>query len=254
MAVSNGDAGLITFGIDIPSHPVMSDDLHVRLWVDADRNAATGLADGVRSTSGWDYYILWDRKVMGPDPQLFRCERAKCTNDSPQRTFRYSYAGGPRFTILDAELGNTKRFRFYVETVDGVVRDDTVDDYTNARWDFAPALGSSWDYLVRLAPTRLVARALSVEPATPRAGATLAVRLTATERPSGAVLTSGRVSCAATIGGKAVQPRSQGFVGKRATCVFAIPADAAGETLRGSITVRFKGKTVSRSFVRRIAG
>jgi hypothetical protein len=255
VTVSNGDAGLITFRIGIPSHPVLTDDLRLRVWVDSDHNTATGIG-GPASTSGWDYWILWDRQSGLADPNLFHCSASGCINDVPQRTLDFSYASGPRFTILDAELGNTKRFRFYVESVSGIVQDPAtrMRDYKNARWDFAPELGRSWSYNVWLAPKRLLVRDFSTAPVTPRAGATLAVRLTASESPSGAVLTRGRVSCTAAIGGKAVETRSQGFVGKRATCVYAIPSDAAGKAIRGSIAVRFKGKTVTRTFARRIAG
>jgi hypothetical protein len=98
----------------------------------------------------------------------------------------------------------------------------------------------------------LLLRSFSTAPAAPRAGAKLAVRLTASESPSGAVLSSGRVTCATEIGRKPLRPRSQGFVGKRATCVFAIPADAAGKTIRGSISIHFKGKTITKSFALRI--
>jgi hypothetical protein len=242
--VSNGDVGNITFRIEVPSHPAFTDDMRLRLWLDSDRNAATGLAEGPGSTVGWDHYILWDRD-LAPDPRLFRCERSLCTAgpvDPPQRTLRFSYAGGPRFTILAAELADTKRFRFFVEAA----------DYATGRWDFAPELGRSWDYDVRLAPERLLARHFSTAPPAPVAGETFTVRLTATESPSGAVVTQGRVGCAASVGGKAIRARAQGFVDRRATCVFAVPADATGKTIRGTIAVRFKGKTVTKAFARRI--
>jgi hypothetical protein len=256
VAVSNGDGGLITFRIDIPSHPVFADDLGIRVWVDSDHDTATGV-EGPGETRGWDYYILWDRVGTGfEDPHLWRCD-TRCIGGSggtpPQRTLRFSYASGARFTILDAELGNTKRFRFAVVVTSGLVRDPVAGlDWTNVRWDFAPELDKSWSYDVRLAPKRLLVRSFSTAPLPPQAGATLAVRLTASESPSGAALSSGRVTCTAAIGGKAVRPLSQRFVGRRATCVFAIPAEAAGKIIRGTIAIRFKGKTVTKSFARRI--
>jgi hypothetical protein len=244
VTVSNGDVGNITFRIEVPTHPAFTDAMRLRLWLDSDRTAATGLAEGPGSTAGWDHYILWDR-TLGPDPRLFRCEKSTCTAgplDPPQRTLRFSYAGGPRFTILAAELGDTKRFRFFVEAA----------DYTTDRWDFAPELGRSWGYEVRLAPERLSARHFSTAPAAPVAGESFTVRVTATESPSGAVVSQGRVSCAASVGRRAVRARTQGFVDRWATCVFLIPADAAGKTIRGTIVVRFKGKTVTKAFARRI--
>jgi hypothetical protein len=51
------------------------------------------------------------------------------------------------------------------------------------------------------------------------------------------VVVSGRVSCSATIGAKRIEPRSERFVGTRATCVFVLPLSAVGKTIRGTITV-----------------
>jgi hypothetical protein len=66
------------------------------------------------------------------------------------------------------------------------------------------------------------------------------------------VLSNGRVRCAARIGGLSVERRSQRFVGRRATCVFGIPADVAGRTIRGSVTISFAGKKVTRAFAARV--
>lgn len=254
VTVSNGDTGLIAFRIDVPSHAVLTEGMGIEVWLDSDNDASTG-ASGPAQTRGWDYRILWNSLVTGSEEaRLLRCGATSClSRPGALHGMRFSYANGARFTIGDAELGTTRRFRFSVTVTTGIVRDPATGlDWTKARWDFAPSLGGSWSYDVRLAP-RLAARSFSTAPAVPLAGSDFTARLTATRTDTGAVLTSGRVACAAAIGGKAVRARSQGFVGKRATCVFAIPVDAAGKTLRGSITVRFKGKSVSRSFTRRIA-
>lgn len=256
VVVSNGDAGLITFRISIPTHPVVTDDMRLRVWVDSDSNAETGLASGIASTKGWDYFLLWDRQTGREDPSLFRCTASTCTGggaDPPQRTLRFSYANGPTLTILDAELGNTRRFRFFVEAADGIVVDPATGnlDPTNAHWDYAPGLGRFWSYDVRRGLQRLLVKSFSTAPAVPRAGSAFTVSLAATRSDTRALLTSGRVACAARIGGKPLRPRSQRFVGTRATCVFAIPPGAEG-TIRGSISVLFRGKTVTRSFARRI--
>lgn len=154
VVVSSGDAGLITFRIDIPNRPVLTDDMRLRVWVDSDHKIATGLRPSGESPTGWDYFLLWDRGTGRKDPSLYRCNGARCTGGGvhpPQRTLRSSYASGPRFTILDAELGSTKRFRFSVEAADGIVVDPTTraPDVTNAHWDYAPARGRSWSYDVR---------------------------------------------------------------------------------------------------------
>jgi hypothetical protein len=74
----------------------------------------------------------------------------------------------------------------------------------------------------------------------------------ATRADTGAVLSSGRVRCTARIGGLSVRPRLQRFDAGRAVCVFGIPADAAGKPIRGSITISFAGKKVTRAFSARV--
>jgi hypothetical protein len=255
VAVSNGDAGSITFRIDIPSHPTFTDDMGIAVYVDSDHDAGTGVS-GPGETRGWDYRILWNRPATrSEDPRLLRCDDTRCLSvPGASVGLRFAYSSGARFTILDAELGNTKRFRFSVSVTTGIVRDPATGTpgWEKAKWDFAPELDRSWSYIVWGASKRLLVRSFATAPDTPRAGATVAVRLSASASPNGPVLSSGRVTCTAEVGGQQVRPRSQGFVGKRATCVFAIPSNAAGKILRGTIKIQVQGKAVTKSFARRI--
>ena len=77
----------------------------------------------------------------------------------------------------------------------------------------------------------------------------MTVRFTIT-RADGSVLTGGRVSCTATVAGKPVEPRSAGFVDRRATCVFVLPLSAVGKTIRGRITVVSGATRVTKPFER----
>ena len=253
VVVSNGDAGAISFRIDVPSHAAFTDDMGIAVYVDSDHDAATGVT-GPGETRGWDYRILWHRlATRSGDPRLLRCDNSRCLSVPGESVgLRFSYSSGARFTILDAELGNTKRFRFSVSVTTGIVRDPATGtpDWEKAKWDFAPELGRTWSYSVRLAPQRLFVRTFAI--AQTVAGRTFAVRLSASESPGGAAVTRGRVSCTAAIGGRAIRARSRGFVGWQATCVFAIPANAAGKTIRGTIAIHSQGKTVAKSFARRI--
>ena len=45
VAVSNDDAGLISFQINISNRPTLTPDMYVLLLLDTDRNASTGAAD-----------------------------------------------------------------------------------------------------------------------------------------------------------------------------------------------------------------
>ena len=58
VVVSNDDSGLLTVRIEIPSHPVLTEDLRIRVWLDTDANSETGLR-------GADRYLYVDRWELG---------------------------------------------------------------------------------------------------------------------------------------------------------------------------------------------
>jgi hypothetical protein len=245
--VSNDDEGLLTFRINIPTRPVFSEDMRVRVWFDSDDNRETGLTS--TDVAGRDYFILWDRDGV----RLFRCGGSSCRSGQPQRTLSSSYRGGATLSINTAEL-ETRRFRFTVEAAAGIAYDPRTRtfDFGKATWDFAPERAQFWSYNVRLGPSRLFVRSFSTAPARPKAGKRLSVRLAAARNDTGSLLSSGRVTCVARIGAKPLKPSSQRFLRSRAMCVFSIPPSAKGKTLRGSITIAFEGKQLRKSFSRRI--
>jgi hypothetical protein len=126
-------------------------------------------------------------------------------------------------------------------------------DPANVRRDLAPsAAGSRWTYDVAVGPSALAARSLVTTPSVARAGKRLTVRLHVVDAGTGRTITSGVVTCAARVGSSRLRPVSSGFAARRATCVFAVPARAAGRMVRGSVAVSLAGKVVSRSFARPI--
>jgi hypothetical protein len=245
--VSNDIAGLLTFRINIPGRPAFTEDMRLRVWFDSDSNRETGTTG---DRAGRDYFILWDRDGV----RLFRCSGSSCTNATPQTTLGHSYRGGATLTINAVEI-KAKRFKFAVEATAGIRYDPATRrfDLSNATLDYAPERDRFWSYFVRLGPSRLLVRSFSATPVRPQAGENLRVRLAATRDDTGALLSSGQVTCSARIGGKALKPRSRGFVGRQATCVFAVPPIAGGQMLRGSIRIVFAGRQVTKSFARRIA-
>jgi hypothetical protein len=246
--VSNDVAGLLTFRINIPGRPAFTEDMRLWVWFDSDSNRATGLTQ--TDVAGPDYYILWDRDGV----RLFRCGASSCTNATPQRTLGSSYRGGATLTINAVEI-RAKRLRFAVQATAGIRYDPVTrrSDLSNATVDYAPERNRFWSYNVRLGPSQLLVKTLSTTPARPQAGKQLSVRLAVTRDDTGDLVSSGRVTCAGRIGARPLRPSSQGFAGGRATCVFAIPPNARGRTLRGFVTVAFSGKSVTKSFSRRIA-
>ena len=259
VVVSNDDSGRLTFRVNTPSHPTLSEDMRIRVWF-SDANAATGLTEG-----GADYFILVDAFLLGlGNAQLYKCDGSVCSPAWPGRpavtSLRFSYASGGRFAVDAAELdipvtlGTAPRLDFAASAYSGVEYDPTKGfDLSHAHVDFAPAEpGEYWTYGLRFGPSRLVVKSFSSEPKGPKAGRPFVVRLQATRDDTGAAVTTGKVGCTARIGGRSVQPRSRGFTQGNAVCRYAIPATAGGTTFSGSISITFAGKTVSRTFARRI--
>ena len=105
---------------------------------------------------------------------------------------------------------------------------------------------------MKVAPARVVFKSLKTAPTSPKAGKTFTVRMAATRSDTGAAIVNGRVDCVARAGARSVQPKSERFVGGQAVCVFTVPANASGKTLRGTITIVFEGKRLARPFSAKI--
>jgi hypothetical protein len=243
VVVSNNDAGRIT--VTINGLPRLVEGMLVGIDIDSDNNPATGSQDPL--SLGADYAI----ELVPGNANLFRWDGTSFTrrsNDPPQSTLVFS-GSELAVSINAAELGNTTRFNFGVVVVTGITTDPQGNlDFTNAQFDAAPDLGHGfWNYTVRVAPLRLLARSFSLSPRRPQAGRSLTARLVATRSDTGAVVSGGRVVCAATVGGRRIAGSGR-FVGREARCVWRIPGNARGARIRGSIAVVFEGRRVTRSF------
>ena len=267
--VSNDANGLLTFRIEIPNHPLITDDLRIRVWLDSDNNSTTGLGvDGVR---GADHFLLLDRWELGlGEVGFFTCSGSTCSGGKALPTdsgtsVRFSYgAGAATFTANVADLGleSPERIRFSVEAWTGIGFDLVARryDFTNAQADFAPDGAGRWlgfpsaqgeDFWTFEASAMLV-RSFSAQPVKPRAGRQFAFRLALVETETGTPVTSGSVSCSMKVAGRPLRPQSRGFVGTRAVCVYAIPADARGRVFQSTISVGFRGEKITRSLSGRV--
>ncbi len=251
VVVSNDDAGMLTFKINIPNRPQLARDIALDMFVDSDSNPATGDPGFL----GADYVI----ELFLGEVSLFRWDGTDFTRrvgDPPATSLIYAWASGPTIKISAAELGNTKKFGFNVLAISGLVIDDVTGniDRSNAKSDVAPAFSAGlYRYEVKIAPARLIAKKLSTTPTSPRAGKAYTVRLTATRSDTGATIVNGEVDCVAKAGGKALKPKSEKFVGGQAVCVFQIPAGTQGKTVRGTIKITFEGRSLTRPFAGKIA-
>jgi hypothetical protein len=238
VVVSNTNAGAISFKINGPAR--LTDDMLADLVIDSDNNAATGDPD-----TGGEYAI----ELFGGEANLFRWDGtnfSRRTNDPPQSTLTFSHL---TITINASELGNTTRFNFAVTVITGITIVNGDLDFSAARADFAPDLGHGlWNYTVNTAPLKLVAKSYTRTPSRPLAGRTFTAALTVARNDTGAILKGGQVICSATVGGARITARVRKFVGSQARCSWLIPGSARGKPIRGSITVVFEGRRISRSF------
>ncbi len=242
IVVSNNDAGVITFKINVAGRGALSEDMIVLVFVDSDNNVATGEPD-----VGTDYAI----QLFNGAADLFRWDGSGYSRraaDPPQASLTFS---GLTFRINAAELGDTKRFNFATQVATGVVFDPNTGDFDDSKAvaDFAPDLGHGmWNYTVRIGALRLNVKSFSLNPRRPQAGRTLTANMVATRSDTGVTLAGGQVSCTATVGGKRIAARVHRFSGSQARCAWQLPASARGQKIRGTITVVFEGRRVSKSF------
>jgi len=253
IVVSNTDAGLISFRINIPNRPQLGQDMAASLFVDTDNNAATGSPDD----GGTDYVI----DLLRGEVALYRWDGTGFTRrfgDPSAVTLSYSYANGSLTVRMSAsELGNTRRLKFYVFLVGGIAFDPVTQEPFCAAppcpFDDAPGGGAGlYPYQVIVAKPTLVVRRLATTPRAPTAGKQFTMKVTAARSDTGAVLRNGRVTCVGRAGKARLKARVARVVGGAVTCTWLIPANAKGKAFRGTATVRFEGLTATRSFSARI--
>jgi hypothetical protein len=248
IVVSNDDAGMLTFRINVPNRPQLGQDMYMVLFVDSDNNTSTGAPD----LAGVDYVF----EVVRGEIALFKWDGTNFTRrfgDPSAVTLSLAYQGGFTVRISAAELGNTTRFNFIVQVASGVAVDPATGDldFTNSQDDVAPGGGVGlYPFEVRLVKPTLVVRRFGSTPARPVAGRAFALWLQAARSDTGALLQGGQVRCVARVGGSALRAQSGRFVGRRAVCTWRIPPRAKGKAFRGSITIVFEGLRTTRGFSR----
>jgi hypothetical protein len=263
VVVSNDNSRLLTFRIEIPSHPFLTEDLRIRVWLDTDADSETGLR-------GADRYLLVDRWELGlGEVALFTCGITTCSGGKALPTrfgppLRFTYSNGATFIVEAADLGiqGPQRIVFWIEAWSGVAFDPLTRRYdlTNARPDFAPdgaarrldnpgAQGE--DAWIHDSGT-MYATSFTAQPARPRAGKQFSLRLAAISTQTGAPVTSGTASCSMRIAGKPLRPTSKSFAGGNAVCTFSIPAGTKRKDFRSTIVLRSQGETLPRTISGRV--
>jgi hypothetical protein len=248
VTASNDNTGLISFKIDVPNQAQLSGEKLVDILVDADNNKASGDQDPLNQ--GADYAI----ELFQQQANLYQWDGQTYSRSAAgpsQATLIFAdSATGPTISINASELGGTKKFNFNVTVISGLKFDDSGNlDFSGAHADFAPDLGHGlYPFEVKVAPLKLLAKNFKRSPSRPRAGAAFTMSMTAVRNDTGAAIQGGTVNCGAKAGGATLAARVHRFAGTRAMCTWQIPASARGKAFRGSITVVFEGKKVTKTF------
>jgi hypothetical protein len=242
IVVSNDDAGLITFQINVSNRPAFTPDMYFLVFIDADNNPSTGDTNSV----GAEYAIDLEPGAVG----LFQWNGTTYAPASSQTSLTYAYAStGPTIHVSSAELGKTKALRFGTLAASGFAVDANGNpDTTNEHADLAPDPNHGFYSYPVLMKLVLTVTAFTTSPKPAKAGKTFSVSLAATENDTKGPVGSGTVTCPATLAGKRAVAVRHVVANGIATCVWRIPKTAKGRIMRGSITLTLQGAHVTRPF------
>ena len=246
ITVSNDDAGMLTFQIDISNRPAFTQDMFLLLFVDADQNAATG----DQASYGADFVI----QLVPGAADLFQWNGSDYVLAASETSLTFAYSPtGATIHISASELNKTKALKFGVLAASGaVVSSDGSVDFSQVHADAAPDFGHGFYAYTVLTKLVLTATAFATSPKPARAGKPFSVSLAASENDTNGPVATGTVACAATIAGKRVVASAHVVANGIATCIWKTLKTAKGKVIRGTITLNVQGTTLSRPFAAKL--
>jgi hypothetical protein len=244
IAVSNDDAGNITFQINIPNRPTLTPDMFVVVFLDTDQNANTGATDFL----GAEYVIDLEPGAVS----LFKWDGTDFVTAPSQTSLTFAYNSGATIRLSANDLGKPKAIKFGVLAVSGVAVDAAGNPILdNVHRDAAPDQDHGFYSYQVLTKLVLKVTAFTTSPKPAKAGRTFSASLAATENDTSGPVKAGTVGCAATLAGKHIVAVTHTLANGVATCVWRIPRTAKGLTIRGTVTLTVQGTKVTRPFAAR---
>jgi hypothetical protein len=240
--VTNTPDGILTFRISL-ANTALSAPTVVGVVLDLDKDPSTG-ENGVEAIIDLAY------GTGLPGGLVFdRWNGSELEEVVPTRATVTPTEGLVTITVPRSELFDTRGLGVgavaFAENVFGTARiaDIAPDDEDFFLYDLVG--------LPPPPPPRLSASRAVGAPARPRAGEAFVVSTRVRRDDAGAVVTSGRVACSVRVGGARIRAGGA-FASRRARCTMRVPATARGKTLRGSMTIRSAGSSVTRAFAFRV--
>jgi hypothetical protein len=235
----------LTFRMSVPTNLALTNDMRLRIWLDADSDDTTGLS----VLPGLDHFLLVDPWSYGlRTALLYHCRGTSCSPavNSPFPV-DFAYAEGAAVFRVDSralDVKGVERLEFIAQVTTNVGFDPGTGrfDLANIRSDIAPA-DAEWSFDARV----LRVAGFSTSPSVPRAGKEFRLRLSAVETATDTAVSNGAIACSLRIAGKPIAPRSRRFANGQAMCVFDVPSRARGKPYRSTIAVRVPGASVLRS-------
>ena len=246
VVVSNDDAGMITFKINIANRPTLTADMAVLLFLDTDLKPTTGDTNSF----GSDYLIELDPGSVG----LFQWNGTDFAFAAAQTSLTFAYdATGATIRVSAADLGKTKGLNFGVDAISGIALDASGNpDFTNAHDDLAPDPGHGFYNYKVLTKLTLSVVAFTTTPKPAKHAKNFVAGFAVNESDTGGPVQVGTVACTATIALKHVATLSHALKNGIAACAWHLPATSKGKTIRGTVTVTVQGVKVFRNFSAKI--
>lgn len=247
VAVSNDDAGLVTFKINMSNRPALTADMLILLYLDTDQLVTTGDT----KSNGADYAIELDPGSVN----LYKWNGSDYATAPSQTSVTYTYdSTGATIRASAADLGATKGFNFGLDAVSGVTTDASGNaDFSKAHDDFAPDLSHGFFSYQVLTKLVLSVSSFTTSPKPAKSGKTFVANLAANENDTSGPVQAGTVACTATVGGKHLSATAHRVANGLATCSWSVPRNEKGKTLRGTVSLTVKGTTLVRTFAVKVA-
>jgi hypothetical protein len=246
IVVSNDDAGLITFQINVSNRPSLTQDMLFVIFLDTDDNPGTG----DNRTGGADYAL----QLVPGFADLFKWNGSDYAAAPSQTSVVFSYAStGPTLKVSASDLGGSKAVNFSVDAVSGVTVDSSgTPVLASAHTDSAPDPGHGMYAYKMLTTVKLTVVSFTTSPSPAKAGKAFTATIGATENDTNAPIKKGTVGCHATLGGRPFADEGQGVLNGLAICAWKLPKAAKGKRFSGTVTVTVQGATVTRNFSVRV--
>jgi hypothetical protein len=246
VAVSNDDAGLITFQINVSNRPALTPDMYFLVFLDTDKNPNTGSTDSL----GADYVV----QLIPGAVDLFQWNGSTFAHAPAQTSLTFSYpATGPVIKISAADLNKTKALNFGVIAASGYAVDAAGNpDFSKEHRDYAPDLGHGFDSYQVLTRLALTVTAFTTAPKPAKAGRPFTASLAANENDTAGPVQAGAVGCAASIAGRRLAVVTHAVRNGVAVCAWRIPGTSRGRIVRGLVTLTVRSTSVTRGFSARI--